>query len=53
VDHVVSQVVQVILLTTGPDVALLVPISSDVAVAAGDQQVVPDVEFAPTVEERL
>lgn len=53
VDHVVPQVVQVVLLAAGPDVALLVPVPSDVPVAAGDQQVVSDVEFPPAVEERL
>ena len=51
-DHLVH-VLEVVLLAAGADVALAVPVAAQVALVAGHQQVVPDVELTPVVQERL
>jgi hypothetical protein len=51
-DHFVH-VIEVVLLAACADVALLVPVASDVAVVGGEEEVVPEVKFTAVVEERL
>lgn len=50
-DQFIIQVFQSVFLTCGSDVALLVPISLDQSVDAGDQDVASDIEFSFVVEE--
>lgn len=47
----IVQVFQGVLFAGGSDVALLVPVSLDESVDAGDQDVASDVKFALVVEE--
>lgn len=49
--QLIIQVFQGVFFASGSDVALLVPISLDESVHAGDQDVASDVEFPLIVEE--